>query len=91
MIGENKMKYKNVNAINKIIGELSYRDYKAQWARLTDNQKNNVRNGKRKFSYTLSEATMQAVEIKKDYLEGRITESDYKSYCLQYNVRTARE
>ena len=37
------MKYKNVNAINKIIGELSYRDYKAQWARLTDNQKNNVR------------------------------------------------
>lgn len=85
------MENKNVNAIDKIIGELSFGDYQAQWNKLTDRQKNSVRNGKKQFSYILSGAARQAVEIKRDYLSGEITEADYKSYCLQYNVRTARE
>lgn len=84
------MEDKNINAIDKIIGELSFRDYQAQWNKLTDKQKHNVHIGKRQFSYVLSAATLEALEIKQDYISGEITEETYKSYCLQYNMRTMK-
>lgn len=72
---------KNVNTINKIIGELSYRDYMA---------KKRKTKGKVK-SYSLSAETMQAIDIKHDYLNGDISENDYKSFCLRYNLRTVND
>lgn len=80
---------KNTNAINKIIAELSLSDYKSQWNRLTDKQRYNVRIGKKKFSYSLSIKTLEAIEIKNSYINGTISEADYKTWCLSYNLRTA--
>ena len=39
--------------------------------------------------YTLSQETMEAREIKRQYLADEITEEEYKSWCLKYNLRTA--
>ena len=87
------MEKKNTNAIDKIIAELSKRDYEARCKKLTKGQINNIRQGKKTLSdydgYTLSEETMEAYEIKYDYLNGIITEEAYKGYCLSYNRRTA--
>lgn len=80
---------KNTNAINKIIAELSLTDYKSQWNRLTDKQKYNVHIGKKKFSYSLSIKTLEAIEIKNSYIRGIISETDYKVWCLSYNLRMA--
>lgn len=80
---------KNTNAINKIIAELSLSDYKSQWNRLTDKQKYNVHIGKKNFSYCLSTRTLEAIEIKNNYLNETITEADYKTWCLRYNLITA--
>ena len=83
---------KNVNAIDKIISELSKRDYKARCKKLTKTQKENIIQGKKTLSdyggYTLSEETREAIELKHDYLEEKITETEYNSYCLKYNMRT---
>jgi hypothetical protein len=79
---------KNVNAINKIIAELSARDYHAQAEKLTKAQKQKRLFGKYQFSYSLSEETKEAIEIKNDYLSGKITEPEYKRFCLEYNLRT---
>ena len=82
---------KNTNAIEKIIAELSKRDYKARCKRLTKNQVENIRTGKKTLSdyggYTLSKETIEAIETKRQYLADEITEEEYKSWCLKYNLR----
>lgn len=73
---------KNYAAIEKIIARFSYKDYKAVNPLLP--------NGKPKYKthrpYSLSNETMEALDIKKQYLSGNITESEYKSYCLRINL-----
>ena len=75
---------KNINAIDKIISDLSMKDFLIM---------NPIVNGKRKYKkhrqYTLSGETMEALEIKKQYQNEQITEDEYKAYCLRYNLRTA--
>ena len=70
---------KNVNAIDKIIAELSMQCYLSARKRAVG----------RVESYTLSAECLEAIEIKHDYLSGKITEEEYKAYCLKYNLRTA--
>ena len=86
------MKKKNTNAIDKIIAELSKRDYEARCKKLTKSQIDNIRQGKKTLSdyggYNLSQETMEAIETKNNYQNGNITEAEYKNYCLQYNLRT---
>ena len=83
---------KNINAIEKIISELSLRDYKAKVKKLTKTQRDNIRFGKKTLSnyggYTLSEETMEAMQIRNNYLADKITEVEYKRWCLEYNLRT---
>ena len=73
---------KNTNAIDKIIAELAYKDYRAYNPVNAD--------GRQKYKshrpYSLSSETNEAREIKSDYLADRITESEYKAYCLKYNL-----
>ena len=76
-----QMENKNVNAIDKIIAELSLRDYKAKARKTAGRVK----------SYSLSAETLEAIEIKHDYQNGNITEAEYKDYCLKYNLRTAKQ
>ncbi len=75
---------KNTGSIDKIISELSMKDYLVM---------NPVVNGKKKYKthrpYTLSDETLEALEVKKQYLNEQITEEEYKSFCLRYNLRTA--
>ena len=89
------MENKNINAINKIIAELSMQDYKSRCEKLTKAQTNNIKQGKKTLSdyggYTLREATREAIQVKNDYLCGKITEPEYKRFCLEYNLRTVRE
>ena len=73
---------KNTAAIDKIIAELALKDYRAY---------NPVKsNGRRKYKshrpYTLSSETNEAREIKADYLADKISEEEYKAYCLKYNL-----
>ena len=70
---------KNVNAIDKIIAELSMQCYLSARKRTVGRVK----------SYTLSTECLEAIEIKHDYLSGEITEEEYKAYCLKYNLGTA--
>ena len=79
---------KNVSAIDKIISSLSLRDYKAKWDTLTEKQKESYRIGKNygKFQYSLGQDTMTAIETKRDYLANKITEEEYKAFCLNYNI-----
>jgi hypothetical protein len=84
------MKNKNINAINKIIAELSARDYHTQAEKLTKAQKQKRLCGKYQFSYSLSEETKEAIEIKNDYLSGKITEPEYKRWLYEYNMRAFR-
>lgn len=74
---------KNTNGIDKIIAELAFKDYRRANPLKT--------NGRPKFKkyhpYTLSAETNEAREIKEDYLRDRITEEEYKAWCLRYNLR----
>lgn len=85
----------NAAAIEKIIKELSMRDYKARCLNLTKAQKRKISLKEKTLSdyggYTLSSETMEAIEIKHQYLDGRISEEEYKTWCLNYNLRTTRE
>lgn len=74
------MSMPNTNAIDKIIGEMSMQCYKSA------QRKSN----KRIKSYSLSEECLEAIQIKRDYVAGKISEEEYKAYCLEYNLRTAR-
>lgn len=80
---------RNVNIINKIIGELSMRDYEAAWNKLSKRKIYAIQNGKYQFTYSLGNDTMEAINLKADYLSGKVTEEEYKTYCLRYNLRTA--
>lgn len=70
-----KMK-KNVNAIDKIIAELSMQCYLAANRKIAGRVK----------SYTLSQECLDAIEIKHDYQNGIITEEEYKAWCLKWNL-----
>lgn len=72
---------KNLNAINKIIKELSYMDFVAATRNFTRKIKN----------YSLSTETLEAMKVKYDYINERITEEEYKGFCLNYNLRTMKE
>ena len=72
---------KNTNAIDKIIKELSCRDFEAQKKRLLK-QKYGQR------AYLLSVETLDAIHIKRAYLTDEIDEETYKGWCLAYNLRT---
>ena len=76
---------KNVTAIEKIIAELSLRDFKAKWNSLTEKKKEYYRfhDG---FNYSLGGDTMRAVDVKNDYLADKISEEEYKAFCLKYNI-----
>ena len=73
---------KNINAIEKIIKELSMKDY------LTMNPVD--KDGRRKYAhhrpYSLSSETLEALEIKKQYLHDEISEEEYNAFCLRYNL-----
>ena len=69
---------KNVNAIDKIIAELSMKCYESAKRRTRGKVK----------SYTLSAECLEAIEIKHNYLDGNISDAEYKAYCLKYNLRT---
>lgn len=73
---------KNTGAIDKIIAALAMKDYLAYNPRL--------KNGKPKYKnhhpYTLSPETNEARQVKDDYLHDRITEAEYKAWCMRYNL-----
>lgn len=75
---------KNINAIEKIISELAKKDY------LVANPV--LKNGRRKYAhhrpYSLSDKTLEAIEVKKQYIADKITTEEYKAYCLRYNLTT---
>ena len=73
---------KNTAAIDKIIASLAMRDYRAYNPILPDGR----RKHKKHHPYTLSPETNEAREVKADYLAGRITEEEYKAYCLRWNL-----
>ena len=89
LIGDEEMK--NTGAIDKIIASLSLRDYKARMAKLTKAQSRAIREGRKTLGefggYTLGQDTEEALEIKSAYLNGEITESVYKAWCLRHNLR----
>ena len=83
----------NTNAIDKIIKELSYRDYTAAWGKYPISfipyYKGIVTRKPRNyypFTYVLGIETEEALSIKKDYITGIIGENEYKAYCLKYNL-----
>ena len=76
----------NTGAIDKIIARLSGRDYRAAYNRLTARQKYNHMNGKYQFQYTLGADTLEAIDIKREYLRGIINEEQYKAFCLRKNL-----
>jgi hypothetical protein len=73
---------KNTNAIDKIIANLAKRDYLRANPRKPD--------GRPKYKthhpYTLSPETNEARQIKADYMSDKITEEQYKAYCLKWNL-----
>ena len=73
---------KSYAAIEKIIAELAMKDYRRENPLLP--------NGKPKYRkhrpYSLSMDTLEALNIKKDYLSSRISETEYKAFCLRYNL-----
>ena len=83
----------NTNAIDKIIKELSYRDYIAAWKKypktFIDYYRGITNKKPRKyypFTYVLGIETEEALSIKKDYITGIIDENEYKAYCLKFNL-----
>ena len=76
---------KNTNAIDKIISELAMKDYLQANPKKADGRPKY----KKYHPYSLSYETNEAREIKRQYLADEITEEEYKSWCLKYNLRTA--
>lgn len=88
---------KNINAIDKIIAELTKRDYISQWSKYPESFKLYYKGLIAKkprnyfpFSYTLAIDTAEAIDIKHQYIKGTITESEYKAFCLRHNLREAK-
>ena len=73
---------KNYAAIEKIIARRAFRDFRAANPLKAD--------GRPKYKnyhpYSLGSDTMEAREIKRQYLDGEITEEEYKAYCLRQNL-----
>ena len=87
------MENKNTNAIDKIIKELATRDYKSAaktYPKAYKEYNAGIRTRKPRgyyqFSYSLGIETEAALQVKNDYAKGIITESEYKAYCLKYNL-----
>lgn len=76
---------KNTNTIDKIIAELAMKDYLQANPKKADGRPKY----KKYHPYSLSDETNEAREIKRQYLADEITEEEYKSWCLKYNLRTA--
>lgn len=74
---------KNTIAIEKIIADLAMKDYR----RFNPLLPNGRPKYKKHHPYTLSAETCEAREIYHAYLRDEITESEYKAYCLRYNLR----
>ena len=81
---------KNIKAIDKIIKQLSMRDYNARCEKLTPSQKRKITKEKKTLSdyggYGLSAETMEAIEVKHNYQDRKISEEEYKAWCLRYNL-----
>ena len=79
---------KNVSAIDKIIKTLSYRDYVAASTKFWKTHKRFDKKGNPiQFpGYSLSQDTMEAIEVKHEYIEGKINEEEYKAWCLKWNL-----
>ncbi len=73
---------KNTDAIDKIIAVNARRDYLAANPRLKDGRPKY----KKHHPYTLSTETNEAREVKNDYLNDRISEEEYKAWCLRWNL-----
>lgn len=73
---------KNTGAIDKIIGELAMRDYLAYNPRKANGQPKY----KKHRPYSLSAETNEARQVKIDYLAGKLTEEEYKAWCLKWNL-----
>lgn len=73
---------KNTTAIDKIIAALAHKDYRAYNPLNADGKPKY----KRHRPYSLSSETNDAREVKSNYLSDRITEEEYKAYCLRYNL-----
>lgn len=73
---------KNTKAIDKIIEELAFKDYRVA----NPVGKNGRPKYKKHHPYSLSPETNEAREIKKNYLDDKISEEEYKTFCLRYNL-----
>lgn len=79
---------KNFAAIDEIIAELSYKDWKAAYDELikTKGEYSSTGAVNRVESYNLGADTMEAIQIKNDYRNGKINEEEYKAWCLKWNL-----
>ena len=85
---------KNLEAINKIIAELSHKDWKAAHDALIKKKgKYNKKTGmpNRVKSYTLGVDTKEAIDIRNAYVKDEITEEEYKAWCLRWNLNKAMD
>lgn len=74
----------------KIIANLAVKDYSASINRLTAAQRKNIATQKKTLAdyggVILGEKTREAMEIRDDYLQEKITEEEFKAWCLKYNL-----
>lgn len=75
------MDNKNTKAIDKIIAYYAMQDFERM------NKLPNGKYRKKYIPYALSGDTNEARQIKIDYLNGDITEEEYKAFCLRFNLR----
>ena len=74
---------KNTNAIDKIIAELCMKEYKKS----NPNPKM-YKNGMTNYHpYSLTDEINEFRQIKADYQADVISEEEYKTACLRYNLR----
>lgn len=83
-------KNKNITAIEKIIKELSYRDFIAA-AKRNGTYRRPYNPNRKIQGYSLSADTMEALQVKWDYRDDKITEEEYKAFCMRYNLISLRE
>lgn len=79
---------KNTGAIDKIIKTLSHRDYQTALKKFWKTHKRFDRKGNlvQFLGYSLAYNTVEAIEIKHKYQDGKITEEEYKTWCLKWNL-----
>lgn len=78
---------KNIGAIEKIISELARRDMMAHYRvwRKTHKKRYDKHGNPICYpgGYSLSAETMEAREVRDDYIHDKISEEEYKAYCLK--------